>query len=277
MVSTVPTIEGSFKQKLCRPLIYEKENYRTDHIPSGPVQNVPAPKFVRFMNPEDLFGIARKILPLYTSNVSLQERMPQDEASLCIVTEADVAAIARLSLLHPVNIAATAALIKKNGRLECRQERTVGTTRPDTTWVYVDSNNNEKTIAILEYKNTSILRRSDFNQAGVSTSVEAIDMMKWLSKANKDTKLEHNARSVSKQARNYSQKGGTPDVAVFDWKSMVVYDFSIVSETLESPSPTLLTWFSETGTNYVDSGNMKTFRALLLGFLLRALKRHGLA
>ena len=260
MVSIVPTIEGSFKQKLCRPLIYGETNYRPDHIPSGPVQNVPAPKFVKFLNPEDLFGIARKIFPLYATNVPLQERMPQDEASLYIVTEADVAAIARLSLLHPVNIAATAALIKKNGRLECRQERTVGTTRPDTTWVYVDSKNNEKTIAILECKNTSILRRSDFDQAEVSTPVEAIDMMKWLNKANKDTKLEHNARSVSKQA-----------------KSMVVYDFSMVSETLGSPAPTLLTWFSETGTNYVDSGNMKTFRALLLGFLLRALKRHGLA
>ncbi|KFY82313.1 hypothetical protein V500_10632, partial [Pseudogymnoascus sp. VKM F-4518 (FW-2643)] len=55
----------------------------------------------------------------------------------------------------------------------CRQQRSAGASRPDTTWVYVDSKGKEEVVAILEFKNTKILRKYDFDPAAVSTASEA--------------------------------------------------------------------------------------------------------
>lgn len=128
MLSTVPTIKDSFKRKLCQPRIVSGPAYRHDHSPTGHAVQMPPPKIVYSLDPNcngGIFDISRQTLHEKGEMRSLEERMPQDEPDLCIITEGDVMAIARLSLVHPVNIVARAAL-KKNGRLECRQQKVMG-------------------------------------------------------------------------------------------------------------------------------------------------------
>jgi hypothetical protein len=75
---------------------------------------------------------------------------------------------------------------------------------------------------------------------------------------------------VSKQAKKYHQELQTPDIAVFDWNNMVVFDFSGMSR---NPKLARAIWFSEAGKNH---NQYQTFRSLLLGFLIRSLLRHNL-
>ncbi|OBT90796.1 hypothetical protein VE02_00666 [Pseudogymnoascus sp. 03VT05] len=264
------TIERAFREKLCEPRIHQPEPiYRHDHPLSASTKLIPAPKIIRFTSTNELIGVGQRTLRDIRARNAMRQRMPQDEPGLFIRTEGDVIEISCLSLLHPVNIAANVALLDQSGCLECRQQMNI-------------------IIASLEHKNTNMLFHKDFADANVTSEAAARDILRLLQPSpgqpapdlqhdDEPTMLKDNGYEISKQAKKYSQHGDMLDVAVFDWKAMIVFDFSDVSETLENPRPTRLCAFQELTASDVDISNGFTFRTFLLGFLIKALWRHGLA
>ena len=123
--------------------------------------------------------------------------------------------------------------------------------------------------AILEFKNTDVLFWDDFKHASctrenvdeIMAKVEGIQAQK----DNHDvTLLRDNAEVVSRQASKYANL--CPDIALFDWNSMFIFDFSGEDDDDELP---LGTFFQE------EPNGGITFREMLLCFLIRALARHG--
>jgi hypothetical protein len=164
-------------------------------------------------------------------------------------------------------------------------------------------------IAVLEFKNTFVLREADFRPAMANAS-EAEQMLEDAFETDNKTLLTGNAYWLSKQAKKYHGESHTADVAIFDWNNMVVFDFSGMFETPINPKLTraivricpclahagdkkvkrfhfseiigrlpyvratvTAIWFSEAGKNH---NQHQTFPAFLLGFLIRALRRHNL-
>ena len=200
----------------------------------------------------------------------MRERIPQNEGTHSLITEADVLDASRLYLLHPVNVAVKELL--NHGHLECRREHTASpTSRTDIVWVHIDGNQTTN-VAVLEFKNTYVLREDDFRPA-MANANEAERKLQDAFDTNTDTLLTGNAFWVSKQAIKYHEELQTADVAVFDWNNMVVFDFSGMSETPINPKLARAIWFSETGKIH---NQYQTFRAFLLGFLIRSLLRHNL-
>ena len=85
------------------------QNYRKDHEMSLLTKEVPAPKIIKMVPPNELLDIAQMKLNEIKGSDSLQERIPQDE-NYCLLTEADLGELSRLSLIHSVNIALKVAL-----------------------------------------------------------------------------------------------------------------------------------------------------------------------
>lgn len=76
-----------------------------------------------------------------------------------------------------------------------------------------------------------------------------------------------------KQAKKYSENVAVPDVALFDWNGMFIFDFSSVNEDAHIPSLARGIWFTEFQSN---AAHGETFRSVLLGFLIRAMRRHNI-
>lgn len=74
---------------------------------------------------------------------------------------------------------------------------------------------------------------------------------------------------VSRQARKYHRRAGTDFVAVFDWCSMIIFDFGGMDEG--SYRLAKGTWHQE-GPHLPAHG---TFRMLLLGMLITSMRRFG--
>lgn len=64
---------------------------------------------------------------------------------------------------------------------------------------------------------------------------------------------------------------GIPDVALFDWDAMFIFDFHDMNEDALNPVLARGIWFTEAGK---DHSQGQTFRMALYGFLIRALRRH---
>lgn len=200
----------------------------------------------------------------------LRQRMPQLETGHFLSTEGDVLRASNLYLLHPVNIAVNSLIT--NGHLYCTSEQSShGGVRTDIRWVYRSSQSGQKTnIAVLEFKNTQVLRWADFLPA-TTDQQHAQDKLDDAQEKRHYTHLMDNACLLSKQAKKYCLKLSSPDVAIFDWNAMFVFDFTGMDEDAHDPILAKGIWFEEPATS-VNSG--VTFRTFLLGFLVRALRRH---
>ncbi|ODH45039.1 hypothetical protein ACO22_00431 [Paracoccidioides brasiliensis] len=86
------------------------------------------------------------------------------------------------------------------------------------------------------------------------------------------THFTNNAVWLSKQARKYAQNTGAPDVAIFDWDKMFIFNFYGMAEHLQNPVLAKGIWFEEG--NSSQQGH--TFRMILFGFLVRALQGQGI-
>ncbi|PGH28295.1 hypothetical protein AJ80_00186 [Polytolypa hystricis UAMH7299] len=172
--------------------------------------------------------------------------------------------IAISSIRKPILLAA--------GNLLCRGEVTSnGGCRTDVRWVYRNGSQ-MTTIAILEVKNTKVLHAADFTPASATVNN---------ARAKRDaaqgqlhhTHFARNACWLSKQAKKYYRNTTTPDVALFDWGAMFIFDFSGMNENALNPVLARGIWFSES-----DSGPSQgiSFRMVLLGFIVRALRRRNL-
>lgn len=125
-----------------------------------------------------------------------------------------------------------------------------------------------KTVAILEFKNTKVLNKDGFKKAECNDEKDIAIKIGRAKTALKPTLLEGNAVTVSKQVTKYSSV--CKDVALFDWNSMMIYNFHGFDENASPPKPARGTFFDEQ-----NPENRETFRLVLLGFIVRALERNG--
>ncbi|OAX81621.1 hypothetical protein ACJ72_04032 [Emergomyces africanus] len=267
-----PTVFESFWEPLPILSISPLPNNATYRTIRASVQStiaIDAPKAFVLEKASTLLEIAENRLPANVS--SLQERMPQVETSHLLHTESDVIRASIQYLLHPINVA-TSRLVPSSGRLFCRSEaREGGRCRTDLRWIYWDGRR-WTNIAVLEFKNTRVLRWSDFKDA-VSDQNNASAMVDSAHGASQHhTHFTNNAVWLSKQARKYAETIGAPDVAIFDWDKMFIFNFYGMAEHLRNPVLAKGIWFEE-GNN---SQQGHTFRMILFGFLVRALQRHGI-
>jgi hypothetical protein len=121
----------------------------------------------------------------------------------------------------------------------------------------------------MEFKNTQVIHWEDFKEAVTSPGGARAKRDGALGREQL-TYFKKNALWLSKQARKYYATVGTPDIAVFDWHTMFVFNFDGFDEGALNPALVEGTWFTEAGKN-PSQGN--TFRMVLYGFLIRALMR----
>ena len=131
--------------------------------------------------------------------------------------------------------------------------------------MYRSAHGQIRQIAVLELKNTCVLRASDWNPAFCQPHQASNKLTAAYSQTPHYTLLTDNAIVISKQAKKYHNTVGVNDVAVFDWNAMFLFDFRGVNEDPAHPV--------FTKGLFVQEGQGVTFRLLLLGFLLRALER----
>ncbi|KAK6826483.1 hypothetical protein RU639_005608 [Aspergillus parasiticus] len=101
--------------------------------------------------------------------------------------------------------------------------RRIGT---DLRWAYI-SGGQSADIAVLEMKAPFVLRWDDFNEA-MATEDDAKKKHDRAHKFGDHTLLKDNAIVLSKQTKKYATSLGVADVAIFDWSSMFVFDYSDV-------------------------------------------------
>lgn len=206
----------------------------------------------------------------------LGSQLPAVEMSFYLRLEADVVHASRLYLIHPINMALQGLT---ETRITCQAEESHGpTARTDISWKYFDDEENEwRTLAILEFKNTYMLVQDDFApgmadmRQGSPRSPRALISGAYSRRARQGfTWLREGASRLARQALKYSGSTGTGYVAIFDWKSMFIFDFEGMDEGEYELAKG--TWFEKTpgGQSY------ETFRMLLFGMLVKALKRNGL-
>ncbi|PGH12372.1 hypothetical protein AJ79_04320 [Helicocarpus griseus UAMH5409] len=265
-------VHTSFAHPLYQLEIAAANNdYRTLNVNSLPAstKDVDASRALEEEHPDTLLRLGRQGLEKIRKIHPMKERIAQNEGTHFLETEADVLDASRLYLLHPVNIA-IGQLLRGGIKLVCKREHTASNTaRTDILWVHQHGEDTTD-VAVLEFKNTYILHENEFRAAMGSDDQAEGMVYKAMGTGSEKTLLNGNAIVVSKQARKYHQALGVADVALFDWNNMFVFDFSGMSETVAHPKLARGIWFSEAGQNH---RNHETFRAFLLGFLIRALHR----
>ncbi|KAK2796996.1 hypothetical protein FQN50_009365 [Emmonsiellopsis sp. PD_5] len=210
--------------------------------------------------------IAERYFPLPTPFSPLQASMPVLEKTHRLDTEADVLRISILHLVHPVNIALQEILPART-KVVCGTESYGGPkSRFDMHWsLYSDQGERLQLLAVLEVKNTHIIRREDFAPAEATEQNLEAQRSKAANRGPHFTLLEENAVWLSKQAGKYSEHCAS--VAVFDWNAMFIFNYLHEQSTRGG---------AVRGTYFDESGSTKgmTFRRLLFAFVARALKRH---
>lgn len=267
------SVYDSFRQALpSLPQSMALETYRSISSSSESTINEDPVRAFTQDNLVALIDLGRASVPdSASSDPRLQQQMPQLERSHHLHTEADVLRASSLYLLHPVNVAATRLV--SNGNLFCTSEQTSsGGARTDIRWVYHPNHGGKAvSIAVMEFKNTNVLRLSDFLPALTDQQHARAKVQAAFAKPG-FTHLINNAYWLSKQAMKYKRAASVADVAIFDWNAMFVFDFAGMDEDAQVPVLAKGIMFQET----VDSvNNGVTFRIVLLGFVVRALKRHG--
>ncbi|KAI9873928.1 MAG: hypothetical protein M1830_010382 [Pleopsidium flavum] len=213
---------------------------------------------------------------LRSVGAGLDNHLPAVESFFYLRLEADVVHASRLYLLHPINMALQGLT---DTPIACQAEESQGSTaRTDISWKYYDEQNEEwKMLAILEFKNTFLLIEREFTRAmadmepGASRSPKALVDRAYQTNQRHFTWLGEGAGRLTRQALKYSGSAATDYVAIFDWKSMVILDFEGIDEGAYKLAKG--TWFEEVPT---QPPTHETFRMLLFGMLVKALRRNGL-
>lgn len=269
----ISTIQESFRQKLPSIPDSYNETYRATHAPAQSTQQHDPPKAFIVENSASLINLGMNKLSLISTSSIVQKRLPQLEKTHHHSTEADILRTSTLYLLHPVNVAATRLI--SNGRLYCTSEQSsTGGIRTDIRWVYQSSQGQTTNVAVLELKNTRVLHWSDYSSAQTTQQNARAKVVAAYSRPPDYTHLIRNAIPISQQAIKYSLGGTVPDVAVFDWNALFVWNFAGMDESGNNPTLAKGIWFSEAN---AQASQGATFRTVLLGFLVRALIRHNIS
>lgn len=219
---------------------------------------------------QELFDYSSWIFQGDQTPNSLLHPMPRIEAFHNLRSEGDVVRASHLYLLHPVN-EAIRHVTGGNPQIICAAEETHGAVaRTDISWSY--DNGEERTVfAILEFKNTFVLDWAEFEPAMADmtegrTPAELIDRIYQECDDEEYSWLGKNARIISKQAKKYFERTECADIAIFDWNSMFIFDFSVLDEGANQLARGI--WFRED-----PNQQYRTFRLLLFGLLCKAMRR----
>jgi hypothetical protein len=215
-----------------------------------------------------LFDLARAALlsPAVAPNNSVA---PDADESELLYNEGDVSRTTSRYLVYPVNRVLFQLYPHLRGRLRCRNEATQGSGRADMVWTYQHSPaNNAVYIALLELKTLFAMSAAEFADARCADWADVQASLNEAQALDEVTLFDGNALKLLKQAAKYSVNMA-PDVALFEWLTMFVVDFTTLDPDTGGVEAV---WFDERATATPVG---RTFRLLLLGFLVRALKRHG--
>lgn len=192
---------------------------------------------------------------------SINEFLPALEKTFFLSNEADAVRAAANQLVHPIDIVLPE--LAPSAGILCKSEVAYSNNRCriDMRWSARD-----KTVAILEFKNTKVLNKDGFKKAECKDAKDVAIKIAQGKTARKPTLLEGNAMAVSKQATKYSSV--CKDIALFDWNCMMIYDFHDVHENALPAKPARGIFFDEQ-----DPEHNETFRMVLLGFIIRGLER----
>ena len=206
-------------------------------------------------------------------------RKPDKDAK--IYTEGDVIDIAQDVLINPVMICVKSLF--RDLTIRKRREKNSKHGRTDIVWEVhqegTDANDAENWIecAIFEFKNTNIIKPEHFAEARlgrrdkVGATLTREEMEYQAKKSPNRTLMKYNAVILSKQARKYAAR--TPYVALFDWDTMALFDFSDTNHQSEEPICPRLSLFSERDVddNKAGKDNGQTHCMYLFGFLAHAI------
>ena len=199
-----------------------------------------------------------------------------------LFSEGDVIRASETVLINPVEN--VIAHLFSNFNFRVRTEKTETDSRVDVVWEILrpgtdcDNPKNWIECVILEFKNTNIIKVEHFTpgqvdqrdaSGGVLTQAEA---EKAAIRQTSKTLLKSNAIPLSKQARKYARR--TPYVALFDWDTMALFDFTGTKPSSKEPICPRISFFSEYDVNDAKEGegNGLTHRMFLMGFVANAIQ-----
>ncbi|WEW61551.1 hypothetical protein PRK78_007041 [Emydomyces testavorans] len=212
---------------------------------------------------KSLLDLAKWALNSASKSKHVHLPMPQLEDTHRLDKEADIVRLSALQLIHPVNVVVT-ALMPAGITLRCLSEASSqgNLARTDLKWLW-ETEEASSVVAVLEYKNTNVIRFSDWKPAIVTPESASEAMFKFW-KEKSDTLLKENGILLSKQITKY--KTECSDIALFDWEKMIIFDFGDVNEDARNPRLPKVVLEDKT----------LHFRYLLLGMIVRGLGRAGI-
>lgn len=185
-------------------------------------------------------------------------------------SEGDVFAATILHLANPVY----SALMREfpSGYLTMSCEHSIATLRTNIRWTLRMRDNRTRVIALLELKAKGALCFEHFENAmAIDDTAEECKLNDAYSDRapNHGSLFKKNAFWLMKQATKYANILGVHDVAIFDWNSMFILDYS----NWDSKLPKGI-WMDENPRENLQRESLDKFRAALYGFLRRALDRY---
>ncbi|KAJ9373622.1 hypothetical protein DTO282F9_2830 [Paecilomyces variotii] len=267
-----PTVYESFRSPSpWLPSVPNPGDYRT--LSSSTQSTIDIDPLVawRYEDHQRLVDLVADNFPSEISNPedNLLKRVACRDGSNLLRSEADVLSATILYILNPVNLAINRNLKQGSMTMSCEQT-SPGRIRTDIRWSYRVSSMMID-VAILEVKAKDTLRWADIANAMARSDAEERQKHKEAYRSAKRTLFVSNAYWFVKQAYKYAEQLEIPDVAIFDWNNLFILDFSTMDPDGRQPKLAKGIWFNEEGK---DHQNLQTFRAVLFGFLLRAISRY---
>lgn len=268
------TVYESFRSAIpWLPSVPNPGDYRALSSSTQSTIDTDPPTAWRFEDHQRLIDLVANNLPAEISNPedNLLKRVAYRDGSNLLRSEADVLSATILYVLNPVNLAINRNLKQGSMTMSCEQT-SPGRVRTDIRWSYrVSPTTVGAEVAVLEVKPKDTLRWPDIADAMARSDAEERLKHREAYGTNGKTLFVHNAFWFTKQAQKYAEQLETPDVAIFDWNNLFILDFSTMDPDRRRPKLARGIWFNEEGK---DHQNLHTLRAVLLGFLLRAMSRY---
>lgn len=271
MLSHPATVREALAQTLPDIPVPSDPSYR-DYKPTAwsTKKVVPLPAF-QYGSIGGIVDVATTALPSPTDPQGhfLGAPMPvMDPTHGSLRTEADILRAMTPYLLYPVNLALH-QLLPEGAEVTSAGEVIDGLSRFDMQWTLKYMGQVIK-LAVVEVKTTKMVHWEEEFLPGLVTPGNAEARIKDARASENGSLLEGNAVNLSRQVMKYSQF--CDDIALFDWESMTVFNFS--EANIDDASPPIPTEVVHLQEQKNSAGEGVTYRLLLLGFLLRAVRRH---
>ena len=222
-----------------------------------------------------------------SGDIGLLEPVGSLPGNTTLFGEQDVIKAAYKVLVSPIEVAVQYTF--NNLVIRTRTEKSEDGSRIDMVWEFHHPGTDERKAAnwtecaILEFKKPNVIKFEHFrdgeigkrNKNGKPSTLEEVKSL--LKEKKVDTLLNRNAIPLSKQARKYARR--TPFVAMFDWDTMAIFDFTGTKVMSNEPVTPRLSFLSEHEVTDVEERekNGRTYRMYLYGFVANAVEKRAIA